>query len=78
MDGRHNFYLWGQIESTLYRAAVNGFAGLQQKAKSNVSYFVARLEIFIGSDSPVEEAQQMNNILGISRKFLLSNSGSNH
>jgi len=66
------FYLWGQIESTLYCAAVNDLAGLQQKAKPDVSYFVARLEILIASESPEGEAQQMNNILGISRNLLLS------
>jgi hypothetical protein len=73
-----SFYLWGQIESTLYCAAVKDFAGLQQKAKSDVSYFVARLEILIASDNPEGEAQQMNNILGISCHFLLSKGGSDH
>jgi hypothetical protein len=64
--------LWGKIESTLYCAAVNDFSGPQHRAKSDVSYFVARLEIFIASDSPAGEAQQMNNILGIPRNSLSS------
>jgi hypothetical protein len=45
---------------------------LQQKAKSDVSYLIAQMEILIVSNNPEGEAQQMNSILGISRNFLLS------
>jgi len=78
-----NFYLRGQIESTLYCAEVNDFVGLQQRAKSDVSYFVARTEILTASDSLEGEAQLtawqlMNNFWAFIVIFYCQKSGSNH
>ena len=64
--GRQNLYLRGEIECTLHCAAVNDFVGLRQSTKSDVSYFVALLDILTAYDSLEGEAQatawqQMNN-----------------
>ena len=78
-----NFCSRGQIENTLYCAAVSDPVGLQQEAQSDVSHFVARLESLTGSDRPEGEEQltawqQMNNIWAFLVIFYCQKSGSNH